>query len=76
MEYQIKAKDGAFPCEVTIDEDNGRYMVRKADTSGEVFHNKQELINWVKTNWESSQFENPGSFQDLMSELTTISMQD
>lgn len=76
MEYQIKAKDGAFPCEVTIDEDNGRYMVRKSDTSGEVFHNKEELIDWVKNNWESSQFESPGAFQHLMSELTTISMQD
>ena len=43
MEYNLYSKDSAYPCEVTIDEENGRYMIRKADTSGEIFNSAAEL---------------------------------
>ena len=70
VEFEIKAKDGAYPCEVTIDEDNGRYMLRNADTSGEVFHDKTELVAWVKNNWDQNQFEDPERYQQLLNELS------
>ncbi len=69
MEYSLLAYDGAFPCEVTIDEDNGRYMIRKADTSGEVFNGALELIQWVKTNWKPEDFRNPSEYQEFLKEI-------
>ncbi|WP_096434962.1 hypothetical protein [Alteribacter populi] len=69
MDYQIKANDGAIPCEVTIDPDNGRYTIRKSDTSGEVFNSESELTQWIAKNWDASMFEDPQQFQLLMDSL-------
>ncbi|MCT8138168.1 hypothetical protein H1D32_10625 [Anaerobacillus sp. CMMVII] len=66
MEYVIKAKDSAIPCLVTIDEDNGRYMLRNADTSGEVFQNKEQLIQWIETQWYPKFFEDEEAYSDLL----------
>ena len=67
MEFYLKAKDGAFPCEVTIDEDNGRYTIRKAVTSGEFFDTPQELVKWIMDNWRSDYFQDEEQFQQMMS---------
>ncbi|MFC4322764.1 hypothetical protein [Litchfieldia salsa] len=69
MEYSLLAYDSAYPCEVTIDEDNGRYMIRKADTSGEVFNEPMELIKWVKSNWSQEDFRDPEAFENFMQEI-------
>jgi hypothetical protein len=69
MEFSLYAKDGAFPCEVTLDDANGRYMIRKSDTSGEVFPSPEALIQWVETHWDPQQFHQPNEFQQLMNQL-------
>ncbi|QOY35707.1 hypothetical protein AWH56_024085 [Anaerobacillus isosaccharinicus] len=66
MEFVIKAKDSAIPCSVTIDEDNGKYMLRKADTSGEVFQDKNQLIQWIETEWNPNLFEDEEAYSDLL----------
>lgn len=66
MEFSLKCKASMFPCEVTIDEDNGRYMLRKADSSGEYFNSPQELAHWVFTNWSSEDFDEIDSFHKMM----------
>lgn len=37
MNVEIMSKNGALPCEVTMDDDNGIFTIRHDDTSGEVF---------------------------------------
>ncbi|MYL53638.1 hypothetical protein GLW08_09850 [Pontibacillus yanchengensis] len=69
MEHQLYGKSGAYPCVVTNDPDNGRYMIRKEDTSGEVFNSKEELVKWIHANWEMKQFENPEAFITMMDEI-------
>ncbi len=69
MEFEIKAKDGAWPCEVIIDEDNGRYMLRNADTTGEFFNNPEDLKNWVQSNWLENRFEDPAQYHELLEAL-------
>ncbi|QPA32305.1 hypothetical protein [Thermaerobacillus caldiproteolyticus] len=69
MEFSLKAKDSAFPCEVTIDEDNGRYMIRKADTSGEVFNTPEELVQWIIDNWNNDDFQDQEQFDWMMKEI-------
>ncbi|MFT4414115.1 hypothetical protein ACLM5H_09660 [Fredinandcohnia humi] len=69
MEYSICSLDSAIPCEITLDDDNGRYMIRKADTSGEVFNTAQELISWIKSNWSAEEFCNPSEFTKMLEEL-------
>ncbi|WP_027409697.1 hypothetical protein [Anoxybacteroides tepidamans] len=69
MEYFLQAKDGAFPCEVTIDEDNGRYMIRKADTSGEVFNTPEELVRWILANWNKDAFHDQDQFEQMINEI-------
>lgn len=66
MEFVIKAKDSALPCIVTIDEDNGRYMLRNIDTSGEVFSNKEHLLNWIQNEWHAELFEDESAYYDLL----------
>lgn len=69
MEFSLRTKDNVYPCEVTIDEDNGRYMIRKSDSSGEVFNTPEELVLWINENWESSDFQDEVEFQTMMNEI-------
>jgi hypothetical protein len=69
MEYFLKCRDNVFPCEVTIDDDNGRYMIKKADSSGEVFNSSAELIEWIFSNWQSEDFYEPDQFEVMMREI-------
>ncbi|PLT32812.1 hypothetical protein [Bacillus sp. V5-8f] len=70
MEFSLSSFDGAFPVEITLDEDNGRYMIRKSDTSGEVFNSPAELIQWVRTNFTEEQFCNPAEFRGMIAQLS------
>ncbi|MFS0861877.1 hypothetical protein [Fredinandcohnia sp. 179-A 10B2 NHS] len=69
MEYSLKSKESAFPCEVTIDDDNGRYMIRKADSSGEIFNTPLELIRWVLENWTPDDFYDQEQFNQMVEEF-------
>ncbi len=69
LEFNLKGKDGAFPCEVTLDEDNGRYMLRKADTSGEYFNEPQQLVQWIEENWTVNDFKDPEEFNKMIREI-------
>ncbi|WP_110112258.1 hypothetical protein [Bacillus sp. CGMCC 1.16541] len=69
MEFSLQSLDGAFPCEITVDEDNGRFMLRKADTSGEVFNTMEELIQWMEQNWHAEQFTDPQQYNEMMLNL-------
>ncbi|MGK0701725.1 hypothetical protein ACR3I8_20430 [Priestia flexa] len=72
MEYTLKSIDSAIPCEVTVDDDNGRYMLRNADTSGEVFNSASELTQWVQKHWNEKQFVNPEEFRQLVHHCRNI----
>ncbi|WP_163102348.1 hypothetical protein [Peribacillus alkalitolerans] len=69
MEFSLKSKDNVYPCEVTIDEDNGRFMIRNTDSTGEVFNSPEELVVWIIENWESSDFESEQDFDIMMKEI-------
>lgn len=69
MEFTLCSFESALPCEVTVDEDNGRYMIKKADSSGEVFNNADDLIKWVHENWSSEEFCNPIEFTEMIEKL-------
>lgn len=73
MEFNIKAKDGSIPCEVTVETDNGRYLIRKSDTSGEVFQNINDLKKWITQNWNANEFEDPSQYTQLLNELESMS---
>lgn len=72
MEYLLRCRGNAFPCEVTIDEDNGRYMIKKADSSGEVFNSSTEVVHWILDNWEIDDFYDQPQFEDMLRELRDI----
>lgn len=72
MEFELKSSGSAIPCLVTADADNGRYMIRKEDTSGEVFNSVQELKEWIRSNWTESQFENPKQFTYMLENLKAM----
>ncbi|HYK72964.1 MAG TPA: hypothetical protein VEV44_07510 [Pseudoneobacillus sp.] len=69
MEFSLCSFDGALPVEVTIDEDNGRYMIRKSDTSGEFFNTPVELIKWVKAHFREEDFCHPQEFRGMIMKL-------
>ncbi|MDF0725406.1 hypothetical protein PY093_01615 [Cytobacillus sp. S13-E01] len=69
MEFSLKCKGNVYPCEVTIDEDNGRYTVRKADSSGEFFNTPEALVSWVLTNWNSDEFDDKDQFDFMLKEI-------
>ncbi len=70
MEFSLCSFDGALPVEVTIDDDNGRYTIRKSDRSGEYFNNPIELIDWVKTHFHEEEFCHPLEFRGMLEKLT------
>lgn len=72
MEYYIYAKDSVFPCEVIIDEDNGRYMIRKADRSGEFFNSPEQLVKWIMNNWHGDQFLEKEKFEEMLEEILNV----
>jgi hypothetical protein len=69
MEFSLSSFDGALPVEVTIDEDNGRYMIRKSDRSGEYFNSPTELIQWVKAHFHEEDFCHPDEFRGMLDKL-------
>lgn len=69
MEFFLKSKDNAYPCVVTIDEDNGRYTIRKSDSSGEVFNSPTELVGWILENWEADEFIDKEEFVTMLNEI-------
>ncbi len=69
MEFSLCTHDCAMPIEVTLDDDNGRYTIRKSDTSGEYFNTPQELIIWVQQNFSAEQFCDLNEFQQMMKQL-------
>lgn len=69
MEFSLFSLDGALPVEVTLDEDNGRFMIRKSDSSGVFFNSPSELIEWVKINFREEEFCNSYEFQGMMNVL-------
>jgi len=69
MEYEIKNKEGAIPCLIVADDENGRYMIREADTSGEVFNSSREMLFWIYENWEEQDFEDKQLFNQIVSSL-------
>ncbi|MGG1217023.1 hypothetical protein ABE236_06015 [Priestia endophytica] len=69
MEFTLKSKESAIPCLVTLDDENGRYMIRKEDTSREVFNSPSQLIAWVSANWYGDDFVDSDSFHHMMKEL-------
>ncbi|MFC0522857.1 hypothetical protein ACFFGV_04535 [Pontibacillus salicampi] len=72
MEFQLYGRDGAFPCEVTIDDDNGRYMIRKEDTSGEVFNSTAEMYLWMRQHWKAEDFHEPELYMLMMQEVQKL----
>lgn len=69
MEFFLDCRDNAFPCEVLIDEDNGRYLIKKSDSSGEYFNNPADLVAWIFKNWRSDQFTDKQQFFNMIAEL-------
>ncbi|MGZ4159552.1 MAG: hypothetical protein ACXVNF_01970 [Neobacillus sp.] len=69
MEFFLKSKDNAYPCVVTIDEDNGRYMIRKSDSSGEVFNSPADLVAWILENWEVDDFIDKEEYVTMLNEI-------
>ncbi|WP_096154370.1 hypothetical protein [Bacillus sp. FJAT-45066] len=66
MEFQFRCKGNAIGCEITLDHENNKFMVRKEDTSGEVFNNADEMKDWVAENWTKSFFEDENDYEKLM----------
>ncbi|MGD6957610.1 hypothetical protein ACQCWA_05595 [Rossellomorea aquimaris] len=69
MEFEIMTKESEIPCLVVADEDNGRYLIRKADTSGEVFNSQEELVTWIEANWSKEQVINTYEFVKMLEML-------
>lgn len=69
MEFEIITKDSETPCLVVADEDNGRFMVRKADTSGKVFNSQEELVNWIEANWSQEMVVNTYAYVKMLEML-------
>ncbi|RFU66471.1 hypothetical protein D0469_17740 [Peribacillus saganii] len=74
MEFSLCSTDCALPVEITVDDDNGRYMIRKSDSSGEFFNTPGELITWVKQNLSVEQFCTPLEFYEMIKTLTDYEM--
>ncbi|RHW42270.1 hypothetical protein D1B31_06515 [Neobacillus notoginsengisoli] len=69
MEFSLDNFECVLPVEITIDDDNGRYMVRKSDTSGVFFNSPSELISWIKAHLKEEEFLKPDAFRQMLGKL-------
>lgn len=70
MEFSLDSYECVLPVEITIDDDNGRYMVRKSDTSGVFFNSPSELISWIRDHLKEDEFLKPDAFRHMLGKLT------
>ncbi|SFS76154.1 hypothetical protein [Marininema halotolerans] len=70
MEFSLMSKKGAYPCEVRADEDQTQFWIRNADTTGEFFNTKYELLQWIRTHWHRNEFIQPEEYDQLVSALS------
>ncbi|MBA4494807.1 hypothetical protein ACFO25_03385 [Paenactinomyces guangxiensis] len=70
MEFQLMSHESWIPCEVVADEDQTRFWVRNADTTGEFFRTKEELITWIQSYWDRDKFLVPEQYDELLNRLT------
>lgn len=75
MEFFLSSFDGALPVEVTLDDDNGRYTIRKSDTSGEFFNSSNELIEWIKSNFQEHEFCHPHEYRGMLAKLAEYELE-
>ncbi len=66
MEFSLMSKYGRYPCEVMVDEDQFRFWVRNADTTGEFFQSQQELLSWIRQHWRREDFLRPEEYDHLL----------
>lgn len=76
MEFELKNKEGAIPCLVVADFDNGRFMIREEDTSGEVFNEPISMLSWIQRNWTITDFENELLYKRMVSSLEQLIKED
>ncbi|KHF40448.1 hypothetical protein LQ50_09240 [Halalkalibacter okhensis] len=53
-------------CYVTVEPEDHIYKLQTFDTTDRTFHSGNELLAWVKKNWEPVQFQNPSEYQQLL----------
>ncbi|WP_338776643.1 hypothetical protein [Metabacillus sp. FJAT-52054] len=70
MEYLLKSKSSAIPCLIEADPNSNLYMIRSADTSGQGFNTKEELIQWVEENWNPEDFEDPEELKQAIRRIS------
>ncbi|MBS2969310.1 hypothetical protein J9317_11090 [Metabacillus sp. KIGAM252] len=70
MEYLLKSKSSAIPCLIEADPDSNLYIIRSADTSGQSFNTKEELIRWVEENWNADDFEDPEKLRQAIKSIS------
>lgn len=69
MEKTIWTTESNVPSLIIVDEVNGRYAIRKADTSGQVFTSGSELIQWIEQNWNPSHFTDCTQYDQLLKDI-------
>ncbi|TXC93194.1 hypothetical protein FS935_03095 [Metabacillus litoralis] len=76
MEFELKNKNGAIPCLVVADYDNGRFMIREEDTSGEIFNDPTTMLSWIEKNWNSKDFEDEMLYSKMVASLEQIAHEE
>ncbi|WP_113929328.1 hypothetical protein [Bacillus sp. P14.5] len=66
MDYKLSSVDSEIPVVLTIDPDNGIYTIRKSDTSGEVFNDPEDLLNWYEKNLEPAHFSSSSEYKKAL----------
>ncbi|MFK3938854.1 hypothetical protein ACI2JA_15240 [Alkalihalobacillus sp. NPDC078783] len=69
MEKTIWTTESNVPSLIIVDVVNGRYAIRMADTSGQVFTNGQELKQWIEQNWHPALFSDSSQYDQLLNEI-------
>ncbi|WP_044642036.1 hypothetical protein [Risungbinella massiliensis] len=69
MERELMSHLSWIPCEVVSDEDNNRYWVRNADTTGQFFSSTEELVSYIEKAWTKEHFQDPDAYELLLSDL-------
>lgn len=69
MERELMSHLSWIPCEIVSDEDNNRFWVRNADTTGQFFSSTEELVTYIEKAWNKELFQDPDAYDLLLTDL-------
>lgn len=75
-EFELESVHSRIPCYLVADDVSNRFAVRTFDTSGEVFQDLDQLLQWVEQEWHANDFISHDDFYSMLNQLKSSALSE